>query len=767
MTGDSLAENPLKRAAKSIIPRDSLVLLGLVIVAVLWATLNGTLPGGGMKVVGGIAEAVLWACMYAGLGTAYCHASLMEGRFDRGVLNKLGLGLLLAVISTRILVLLLPPAAWGRFCYLRYLSPPAFAALWCTALLPRQTRVLCGIAGKSRISSLLSPVAILLAVAAVLVTCADLALQLGVTSESATHQSFMQGHAWVTNILILFSAYALALAITSKVSTSLLFVSPFYVALGVATLLKLKYMHTAVVPLDLISTPEFLPLFRSFFGTGVLIATVCGLAAWILGLVALRRIKPHRIPLVARWSTGFFSLVVLLAVPTLYSSGEHYWRIYRLIGSPDFLLTKDFPRENGFLLTFLAEIPSSLVVRPADYSPATVAGASRQFLQPAIAPADSSRGRRVNLIVYMVESFMDPDDLGLHYTSDPIPNLRELQRASINGYAIVPGRFGGSINSEFEVLTGMTLFFLPDRSIPFRQFIDHPMPSLPSALKNLGYQTIAIQADPEEWFNRKQAYDMLGFDKTAWLYEQPGIERAARGRWPSDRAVVQRIIEASQQSRPFFIFAFPSGLHSPYNRGLYRHSDLNVLDPPGGDAADEVKEYINEQRVSDQAIGMLIEHFRHRSEPTIIAVFGDHVPPLSDGALSSFFSNLSGMSSAEQDWRAHRVPLLVWANFDLPREKVDLSLNFLPSYLLEKMEIAPSGLLALTDAVRRRMPILSGHVRGADGAVWEPDSLPRNEEALVDAYRLLQYDLTLGEQYSLRDSTTVSGLSTAISGASH
>ncbi len=229
---------------------------------------------------------------------------------------------------------------------------------------------------------------------------------------------------------------------------------------------------------------------------------------------------------------------------------------------------------------------------------------------------------------------------------------------------------------------------MPERSLPYRQFMNRPLPSLPSALRHLGYQTIAISPDPKHWFNREQAYNMLGFERIVWLSEEKGFERAAKTRWPSDKAVVKRIIQASQQARPFFIFAFPSGLHSPTIADCIEYY-LGVLDPPKGDAADEVKEYINEQRVSDRAIGMLIEYFRHQPDPTMIAVFGDHLPPLSDGALSSFYANLSSMSRAEQNWRERRVPVLVWTNFNLPREKVEMSLNFLPSYLLEKMKNTP------------------------------------------------------------------------------
>ena len=100
----------------------------------------------------------------------------------------------------------------------------------------------------------------------------------------------------------------------------------------------------------------------------------------------------------------------------------------------------------------------------------------------------------------------------------------------------------------------------------------------------------------------------------------------------------------------------------------------------------------------------------------------------------------------------HRVPLLVWANFELPREEKDLSINALPAYLLEKMGIPPPGFLAVTDAVRRQVPVLASYVQTTDGTIGDRDSLPSATRAMIEDYRLLQYDLLLGKQYALRDS---------------
>jgi hypothetical protein len=344
----------------------------------------------------------------------------------------------------------------------------------------------------------------------------------------------------------------------------------------------------------------------------------------------------------------------------------------------------------------------------------------------------------------MVESLMDPEDLGWRYSSDPIPNLRALRRISTSGNAIVPVEYGGSSDTEFEVLTGMTVIPLPNQSIPYKQFVRTRISSLPDILKQSGYRSIAVQADPRNFYNRERTYKLLGFEEVHWLNEAPGVERAKKPFWPSDNAVVGTIIRASRQHHPFFVFAFPSSSHSPYNSGVYRDSDLDVLDAPPGEASGEVKEYINALRDADRAIGRLIGHFRGRSEPTMIVVVGDHLPPLSDEALHAFHAGLSGLSMAEREWKTRSVPLLVWTNFDLPREEVGMSTNALPAYLLEKIGIRPRGFLAVTNAVRLKFPILSeGYVREADGTVQDRNSLPPEKRSLIDDYLMLQYDLLI------------------------
>ncbi len=62
---------------------------------------------------------------------------------------------------------------------------------------------------------------------------------------------------------------------------------------------------------------------------------------------------------------------------------------------------------------------------------------------------------------------MDLDRInGLTFTEDPIPTFRKIASESTNGFLKVPTYGGGTVRSEFEVLTGLSTDYLPVGEIP-------------------------------------------------------------------------------------------------------------------------------------------------------------------------------------------------------------------------------------------------------------------------------------------------------------
>ena len=100
-----------------------------------------------------------------------------------------------------------------------------------------------------------------------------------------------------------------------------------------------------------------------------------------------------------------------------------------------------------------------------------------------------------NIIVVMNESFSDLSVLGDFKTNeDYLPFLHSLQQGAENtvtGMLNVSVCGGNTADTEYEFLTGNTMAFLPQGSIPYQQYITKELPALPAYLASLGYETVA------------------------------------------------------------------------------------------------------------------------------------------------------------------------------------------------------------------------------------------------------------------------------------
>ncbi len=110
------------------------------------------------------------------------------------------------------------------------------------------------------------------------------------------------------------------------------------------------------------------------------------------------------------------------------------------------------------------------------------------------------------------------------------------------------------------------------------------------------------------------------------------------------------------------------------------------------------------------------------------------------------YFNLEGLDLVRKRFQ---VPVALWCNWPVARQKIFRSANFLPDLLLDLMSLRPSGTLALSASIYSRFPVLSKYVETADGRFFEPmaDDMPHQSE--LDNYRLIEYDLLLGNQYAV------------------
>jgi hypothetical protein len=667
----------------------------------------------------------------------------------RGVLPAAVLALVSVIVTRAVLAFASGRVTWSSHAYLHVVMAAGFLILWWVALSP--ARALASYRGwKSRARpAVVTDMAMMLAVAALLVSLADIGFHLGgstsVSSRLRTDSITLR--AWLTNTALLGCFFTLAYAITRRALTAVLLVAPVFLLLVVSSFVKLRYLHSVVQPLDLLRIPELLPLFRGLFGGGTIAAVGLAAVSWVAGVVVSLRTRAQPASPLARLSIAAGSVAVIVGLPLLFMLHFNNPPVARLLGwmgaSPN--THREAARETGILLAFVSELPAMRVTVPAGYERERVLEiADRYRALPATTPP------RVNVVVYLIESLMDPMDLGYHFTHDPIPTIRSLIGQNGFRHAVVPAAFAGSSRSEFEVLTGMSTGFLPRRSLPYRQYLKHPIPSLPRVLREHGYLTVAVQPDPRHYYDRERSYPLLGFEDIVWLGDSATVGRDARVPWwPSDAAVVDAVISASRRSRPSFVFAFPSSSHSPYDRGTFAASALDLVDPPAGVPVAEVKEYVNALHVADREVARLIASFSARSDSTVIVVVGDHLPPLSPAAFQGFLSRTGHLPDGDRYILERRVPMAVWANFELTPGDSMVSLDAIPGAILERIGIPLPASIAVARATHARIPVLNRQLlrAGRPGEEWT--SLPEADQKLLREHHLLHYDILLGRQFSL------------------
>lgn len=380
-----------------------------------------------------------------------------------------------------------------------------------------------------------------------------------------------------------------------------------------------------------------------------------------------------------------------------------------------------------------------------------IAGASGQGAAP-----DQTDGTQLpNIIAIMNESYTDFASVGGLETSIPVtPFIDSLTENTIKGNLYVSVYGSGTANSEFEFLTGSTMKFLPNGSIPYQAYIDSELPSLASYLKEYGYYTLAAHFAQRTNWKRDKVYPLLGFDTYLSDEFSGNMVETVHNRI-SDRANYEQILKCyeewkeKKETEHFFCFNITFQNHGGYKTG-YRCDD-----PPhytGGPAEGDVDEYLSLLHVSDQAFEELVRYFEKEEEPTVILMFGDHWPRLDDAFVDSVTTRNPDAGVLETAQQKYQTMFLLWANYDIEEAQIDrLSANYLSTLLLETAGVPLNGYYSFLDELAGDVPVVNslGYMT-PDGACYgAAEELGADLAERLSDYELLEYENLFGKTEGL------------------
>lgn len=236
----------------------------------------------------------------------------------------------------------------------------------------------------------------------------------------------------------------------------------------------------------------------------------------------------------------------------------------------------------------------------------------------------------LNIILIQLESLFDPLKLkNTKFSSDPLKNLRNLSKTNESGEIIVPVLGGGTIQTEFEILTGISMKNLYTK-MPYLNILNNnQVESIPYILRDYGYATTAIHNYFSTFYNRTKAYENLGFD-TFVPIESISSREKNKNFWYKDNLLINEIITKIKNTpEKDFIFGVAVESHGPYNTQI--DGDIIVKnDLLNEKELLELQNYANIIKHVDDFILNLINELNTINEEYILIFYSDHLPSLGE-----------------------------------------------------------------------------------------------------------------------------------------
>ena len=333
----------------------------------------------------------------------------------------------------------------------------------------------------------------------------------------------------------------------------------------------------------------------------------------------------------------------------------------------------------GFAYGFTYTFADFGISRPTEYSEELVEEIADDVIEPTAAPEpEEAEPLTPNVVFVQLESFFNVHDLvDAEYSREPIPVFRELMETCPHGQLKVPSVGGGTANTEFEVLTGMNLDYFGAGEFPYNTILqDTTCETVAFNLKELGYTATAVHNYTGTFYGRNTVYAQLGFDRFVPQEYMNGLTYNALG-WAHDSVLTGETMKAlTTTPGRDFVFTVTVQSHGKYpDTPVEGLDDIAVLAAPETVNATALQNYVNELSQVDAFIGALIDELEDFDEPTVLVLYGDHLPAL-------------GIETDElATGDLYQTTYVLWNNFGLGMEGGDLQAFQLSAYVLGQLNI--------------------------------------------------------------------------------
>ncbi|MDL2215590.1 LTA synthase family protein [Ruminococcaceae bacterium OttesenSCG-928-N02] len=451
-----------------------------------------------------------------------------------------------------------------------------------------------------------------------------------------------------------------------------------------------------------------------------------------------------------------------------------------------------------FVTAFLYDVSSLIITDPDNYNQKNMLELAQQLTQ------DDTQQTTPDIIIIMSESYFHLEDvIPYTYSEDITANFDFLAQQGYSGYHFSQGYGGGTANIEFSALSGYMIAALPYGSTPYNEYLYEEYPAYPNFLYQNGYQTAAIHSYDRFFYNRESAYQDLMFENAYFMDDF--TRTYYMGPYISEQCTMEEVVARYEEMRaqsdaPVFIHTVTMQNHVEYQAGTYPSTyRVTVENPQGLSAQDQatLETVATNLRDIDRSLGYLANYLAMQDRDVVLLFFGDHQTGIKVNGVNIITAceNISSMSEMEELLATHRVPYLMWSNFEeeLPARQSEQTAGQAPESETVAPTITPTtagdgtteieqGTVPLEDVpvqqlapplisasmllpiftqrynlpqpaffgwLYEQLNILPGHILGyaitPQGNITP--TMSEEQQQVYDAWALMQYDCMFGKGY--------------------
>ena len=560
------------------------------------------------------------------------------------------------------------------------------------------------------------------------------------TFETLTHQmSTMIELAKRLNIAFYYWLFLFVFFIAGRTSISMAICVSAIAAIGVGNYFVVMFRSNPIVPWDIYSFETAMSVADNYvFSVDWALAE--HIAMFILMLIVGVRTNIRLSKKILRPI-----LTVAMCIPA-YFYISYLWQdnLERNTGLNDTLFNAKYMHsKDGFFVSFILDIHFLQIEEPKNYSDEyALSLLNEQEVEKVEAPEELP-----DIIAIMDETFSDPAVLGEFETNkDYMPFVHSILRGevanTISGYTDVSVLGGNTANSEFEFLTGNSMAFFPNGSVPYLQYIRDGISTIVPQLEEYGYTTYGTHPYRAKGWNREFIYDLMGFDYRYFQGSFPFEDKLRN--YVSDEADFKSILEWRNNTEgPFFMFNVTMQNHSNYG-GDFDNFDPQIVAKFKNTSSNKyLNKYLSLMYETDQDVASLLSELSQSDRKTIVVFWGDHQP--NDYVVRPIYKEYGldfDNQTYEQQQQRQKTPFFIWANYDIQEQtNVEISLNYLNILLFE------TAGLQLDEYQTFRKNLWQGQIpmmnavgyRNDNGDLVEYDDAPEEIQNLLNEYQNIQY----------------------------